>query len=455
MRWYLYAAPAGRDVEEGLMDRRVDETAGLLREREARSLRLFLYILIGGFSAVLVLILVQVVTPAGSVVATPVILGYPIFSIVVGIVLLFALRRPRWVGVVGIVVALFASTFTAVLGLVILRSLPAGTPVAILTKLPLAAAGLGAMASVALTLRPLYVAMVGSGVALTLLGFYGLAALDPATMFVSNSAAPYVGPAVSTTRLIMELIFVGTATICTTFAVRFARQTIGQAIALQRSTDQLSRYFSPEVARGISDGGEAFLRPGGREQDVVVLFSDLAGYTRLCAGLSADQVLAMLAEYHERMVAEIFEAGGTLDKFMGDGIMATFGTPLPAADAADRAVRAAQGMMAALDSLNENRARRGLPPLAQRIGIHAGRAIVGNVGTSQRLEFTVIGDVANVASRIQTKCKATGAAAMMSAAVASRLTRPVASWALGLLPLDGQPAPVELHALTLAGAPGS
>ncbi|MDP1749346.1 MAG: adenylate/guanylate cyclase domain-containing protein, partial [Reyranella sp.] len=188
--------------------------------------------------------------------------------------------------------------------------------------------------------------------------------------------------------------------------------------------------------------------PGGKEQDVVILFSDLAGYTRLCAGLPAGEVLAMLSEYQERMVAEIFKSGGTLDKFMGDGIMATFGTPLPTQDAADRAVRTAQGMMMALVTLNEDRARRGLPPLVQRIGIHAGPAIVGNVGTSQRLEYTVIGDVVNVANRIQAKCKSTGRLAMMSAAVVSRLTRPVASEALGLVALDGQPLPIELHALT-------
>ncbi|NQW54548.1 MAG: adenylate/guanylate cyclase domain-containing protein [Rhodospirillales bacterium] len=156
----------------------------------------------------------------------------------------------------------------------------------------------------------------------------------------------------------------------------------------------------------------------------------------------------MLSEYHERMVAEIFKSGGTLDKFMGDGIMATFGTPVPTHDAADRAVTTALGMMAALDALNEDRARRGLPPLVQRIGIHAGPAIVGNIGTSQRLEFTVIGDVVNIANRIQAKCKDTRQPAMMSGAVKSRLTLPVASVALGPVTLDGQPTPIELYALT-------
>lgn len=429
------------------MDRSIDETARLLREREARSLRLLLYITLGGFTALTVHLLIQIGEKPSSTVGVAIVLGYLAFSIAIAVGLLFALRLPRWVGSVGIAVAFFSATFTAVVALVMWRGFAAEAPVSLLTKLPLAAAGIASMTTVALTLRPLYVAIAGAGVFLTLLGFYGLAALDPTTIFTSNSAQPYVGPAVSTTRLVMELVFVATATICMTFAVHFARQTMGEAIALQRSTDQISRYFSPDIARGILGGGDAFLRPGGKEQDVVVLFSDLAGYTRLCAGLPAGEVLAMLSEYHERMVAEIFKSGGTLDKFMGDGIMATFGTPLPTQDAADRAVRTAQGMMASLATLNEDRARRGLPPLAQRIGIHAGLAIVGNVGTSQRLEYTVIGDVVNIANRIQAKGKSTGRPAMMSAAVMSRLTRPVASESLGLVVLDGQPQPIELHAL--------
>jgi len=277
-----------------------------------------------------------------------------------------------------------------------------------------------------LKLRPLHVVIVGVGVAATLVGFYGLAAYDPSTSFISNNAEPYLGPAVSTTRLIVELVCVIGATSGGAIAVLFARRTVGEAAALQRTTDQLSRYFSPEIATSIRTGGDAFMRPGGREQEVVVLFSDLAGFTRACAGLSASQALAMLSEYQERMVTEVFRAGGTLDKFIGDGIMATFGTPAPTADAANRAVRAALGMIAALTELNRDRVARGEPALKRRIGIHAGLAVVGNVGTHQRLEFTVIGDTVNVASRIEKACKTIGKEALISAATVARLTQPVA-----------------------------
>ncbi len=431
-------------------ENRIDDTDRLLREREARSLTLMLAVTLAGYIAMGILLTVQVLKPSYDGAGAALGFGHVGINIVIVVTLLFASHMRRWIGGIGLFVAVSSATFTAVVGILIWQGFAATAPVAILTKLPLATVGMSAIAAAALTLRPLYVIVVGVGVALTLLGFYGLAALDPSTTFTSHSAEPYLGPAVSTTRLLGELIFVSGATASTAFAVHLARQTVREAVALQRTTDQLSRYFSPDIASGIRDGGDAFLRPGGREQEVVVLFSDLVGFTRLCAALSASQALALLSEYQECMVAEIFKAGGTLDKFIGDGIMATFGTPDPVPDAADRAVRAARGMMAALTSLNEDRVKRGLPPLAQRIGIHAGLAAVGNVGTAQRLEFTVIGDTVNVASRIEAACKKTGRIAMISGAVLSRLSELVATEPLGPVSLDGQPAPIELYALAVS-----
>ncbi|NQW54550.1 MAG: hypothetical protein HQ465_25255 [Rhodospirillales bacterium] len=262
------------------MDRSTDEADRMLREREARSLRLLLRVLFGGFLVVAGYLVFHIATNASGAIGVEIVLGYLVFSIAVLAGLSLVLRLPAWVGRVGIAVAFLAATFTPIVALVMWRGFAAEAPASLLTKLPLAAAGIASMAAVALTLRPLYVAISGIGVALALLGFYGLATLDPTTTFVTTGAESYFGPAVSTTRLIMELIFVCTATTCMTLAVHFARQTMGEAIALQHSTDQISRYFSPDIARGILGGGDAFLRPGGKEQDVVVLFSDLAGYTR-------------------------------------------------------------------------------------------------------------------------------------------------------------------------------
>jgi len=350
------------------------------------------------------------------------------------------------VNLVGINTALLAATFPAIATFLLWRGMIPPAPVTLLTKLPVSAVGLAIIAGMALTLRPLYVVMTGIGVASTLVGFFQVATLDPATILASGSADPYVGPSISRTRVVFDLLFVFSATAGCAFATRIARRTVREAAALQHSTDQLSRYFSPDIAAGIRDGGEAFVR-SAREQDVVVLFSDLVGYTGLCAGLSPAQALELLSEYQEYMVAEIFKAGGTLDKFIGDGIMATFGTPIAASDAADRAVQAARTMTTALERLNTVRAARGEPTLAQRIGIHAGPAVVGNVGTSQRREFSVIGDAVNVASRIEAAGKRTGRSVMMSAAVVSRLQSTADIEPLGEIALDGQPKPIELFAL--------
>ena len=426
---------------------RNDETAELLREREVRSLTLLFSIGLVCFVALAAYMTIQYFIAPQAYIDVPRAAAYFAATIGLQILLLVSLRRRSWVETVGVLAAVGCGTFAAIIGYMMWRIFASTAPVALLTKIPVAAAGITMIAFMTLALRPLHVVIVGVGVAATLIGFYGLAAYDPATTFISNSAEPYLGPAVSTTRLIVELVCVIGATSGAAMAVLFARRTVGEAAALQRTTDQLSRYFSPEIATSIRTGGDALLRPGGREQEVVVLFSDLAGFTRTCAGLSAAQALAMLSEYQERMVAEIFRAGGTLDKFIGDGIMATFGTPTPAADAADRAVRAARGMIAALAELNRERVARGQPPLTQRIGIHAGLAVVGNVGTHQRLEFTVIGNTVNVASRIEKACKKTGKAAMISAATVARLTKPVALELFGPVVLDGQAHPIDLYIL--------
>ncbi len=424
-----------------------DGTAALLREREARSLTLLFGIGLVCLVAFAAYLTIQYFIMPQAYIDVPRAVAYFAVSIGIQTLLLVSLRRRSWVEAVGVLAAVGCGTFAAIIGYMMWRIYASAAPAALLTKIPVAAAGITMIAFMTLTLRPLHVVIVGVGVAATLVGFYGLAAHDPATTFISNSAEPYLGPAVSTTRLFVELLCVTGATAGAAVAVFFARRTVGEAMALQRTTNQLSRYFSPEIATNIRKGGDAFLRPGGREQEVVVMFSDLEGFTRACAGLSAAEALAMLSEYQECMVAEIFGAGGTLDKFIGDGIMATFGTPAPAADAADRAVRAARGMMAAMTKLNRERAARRQQPLKQRIGIHAGPAIVGNVGTHQRLEFTVIGDTVNVASRIEEACKRMGKAAMLSAAVVERLTIATAMEAVGPVTLDGQPQPVELYAL--------
>lgn len=166
---------------------------------------------------------------------------------------------------------------------------------------------------------------------------------------------------------------------------------------------RLERYHSPGVVQHIMAEGvleEGRLKP--IEADISVLFADLVGFTALSQRLSPRQIAQLLNSLFEEMLKEIFAAGGTLDKFIGDCIMAFFGAPKPQSDHADRALRAAKRMLYRLDRLNA--CRTFCEPLQLRIAINSGKAIVGDVGSSQRVDYTVLGTTINLASRMQHIC---------------------------------------------------
>ncbi|HEY1100544.1 MAG TPA: adenylate/guanylate cyclase domain-containing protein, partial [Myxococcota bacterium] len=135
--------------------------------------------------------------------------------------------------------------------------------------------------------------------------------------------------------------------------------------------------------------------------EATVLFSDIRGFTAISDGAAPQQVVSMLNEYFDAMVEVVFEHGGTLDKFLGDGLMAVWGTPVQAPDDAVRAVRAANAMRTALrDVVNVARQARGEAPLSVGYGIATGRVVAGAMGARRRLDFTVIGDTVNLSSRL-------------------------------------------------------
>ncbi len=159
------------------------------------------------------------------------------------------------------------------------------------------------------------------------------------------------------------------------------------------------RYFAPDLVDQISSA-EGMVQLGGTKRPVVVFFSDIRGFTPMSEKMSPDDIASLLTEYFTEMVAIVFEHGGTLDKFIGDEIMALWGAPVSKDDDADRAMRAAIDMMSVLKELNETWSAKGRPHVEIGIGINFGEVFAGNIGAEQRMEYTVIGDAVNVASRL-------------------------------------------------------
>ena len=169
--------------------------------------------------------------------------------------------------------------------------------------------------------------------------------------------------------------------------------------AAERARNNLSRYFSPNIVEMLAAQDE----PLGavRRQTVAVLFVDIVGFTRMAEAMSPEAVVTLLRQFHERMTAQIFACGGTVEKYIGDAILAVFGVPTPTGDDAANALICADMMLEALDRWDVEHIRDGETPLAIGIGLNYGPAVLGDVGSEHSMSFTVIGDTVNTASRLQ------------------------------------------------------
>jgi adenylate cyclase len=175
------------------------------------------------------------------------------------------------------------------------------------------------------------------------------------------------------------------------FAERIRRETLARS--------NFERYFTPQLAQRIASSAGA-TRLGGDKRKVAVLFSDIRGFTALSETMNPDDMAQLLSEYFTEMVDCVFRHEGTLDKFIGDAVMAQWGAPIGDPLDADKAIRAAMDMIRELDKLNTRWKAEGRPELQIGIGLNFGDAFAGNIGSEKRLEFTVIGDTVNTASRL-------------------------------------------------------
>lgn len=180
----------------------------------------------------------------------------------------------------------------------------------------------------------------------------------------------------------------------------------------KRMKSTMSRYMDPGLADQLLAGGEDIL--GGKSVSATILFSDIRGFTTLTEELGAQGTVSLLNEYFTHMVDCIQAEGGMLDKFIGDAIMAAFGIPLPHDDNEDRAVRSAINMINVLSEWNSGRESLGKKPVLIGIGINSDTVVSGNIGSPKRMDYTVIGDGVNLASRLESACKQYNARILIS-----------------------------------------
>jgi adenylate cyclase len=187
------------------------------------------------------------------------------------------------------------------------------------------------------------------------------------------------------------------------YSQKQTRDLQAQNLLLQR----LLTHFSPKVRQRLLDrAGRGRLTLGGERSEVSILFSDIRGFTKMSAGMEPDDVVEMLNHYFAALVEAIFRCEGTVDKFIGDAILAVFGSPDADPDQQRHALHAAVAMQEGVQKVNAERKARNLPTCEIGIGVHSGEVLHGFVGTQERLEFTVVGDAVNRASRF---CAAAGA----------------------------------------------
>jgi len=186
-------------------------------------------------------------------------------------------------------------------------------------------------------------------------------------------------------------------------------QSFNEMAASLREKDAIKRAFSRYVAREVvteilKDPDKIVLT--GERREVTVLFCDVRGFTSISERLSPEEVVSLLNAFYTLMIDATFKHDGTLDKFLGDGVMAVFGAPIFHSDHSVRALRTALAMQAGIRELSARRVAEGKAPLKIGIGVNAGSAVAGNVGTEARMEYTVIGDSVNLAARLESYAKA-------------------------------------------------
>jgi class 3 adenylate cyclase len=234
------------------------------------------------------------------------------------------------------------------------------------------------------------------------------------------------------------------------FAALLAAPTVGYVVRYlveertrRRIERAFGRYLSPHVVEQLATSAEA-LRLGGERREVSVMFADLSGFTALSAKVSPEVLTAMTNEYLAHIVTAVEAHGGYVDKFIGDAVMAIWGAPAPDPDHAAQAVRAALEAVRDIEAARRAALARGDAGFSVKIGINSGFAVVGNVGTERRYNYTAVGEVVNVASRLESAPSVYECAVVVAEATAKMVGDAIVFRELDRVRVKGRDEPVTI-----------
>jgi adenylate cyclase len=269
----------------------------------------------------------------------------------------------------------------------------------------------GLIALRALRFDPRYVAMAGTVAVLGWLTLLGYAVvLDPEPSAITRDYVRYLHSSdVLIGGELDKILSIILVTFVLVIALTRARKQLIRSVSESQAAQDLSRFFSPEIAARITHSQD-IVKPGeGVLRDAAILFVDLRGFTALSQRIGPNQTVDMLSRYQRVVVPVVQKHGGAIDKFMGDGVMATFGATHATDTYAADALKAALEIDASMTAWNGRRAARGQRLLAWGMGLATGSVVFGAVGDDTRLEYTVIGDAVNLAAKLEKHCKVRGA----------------------------------------------
>jgi len=189
-------------------------------------------------------------------------------------------------------------------------------------------------------------------------------------------------------------------------------QLLVRQAGVARERNNLSRHFPPNIVDRLAERDQPLGQV--RSQKVAVMFADIVGFTQFASRHTPDEVVTFLRAFHGRMEQAVFQYQGTLDKFLGDGLMATFGTPEPGPSDALNAVLCARAMQQSMEEWNAQRIKAGAEVIRLSVGIHYGDVVLGDVGSERRLEFAVLGDTVNVAAHLESLTRPLGVRTVVS-----------------------------------------